>query len=76
MPKVSKAIKRRFAKGKASLDSMMEILKPFLPPLDLSQPRPANDWRLSARSAHDRNLTPTEASKLQEFPSAHTYCGS
>lgn len=35
------------AHGRATLDAMMEILRPFLPPVDLSLPEPAKDWRLT-----------------------------
>lgn len=38
-------VKERLEEGQASLESMMETLRPFLPKLDLSQPDPANDWQ-------------------------------
>jgi hypothetical protein len=43
----SQKSKDRLARGKASLDAMMETLRPFLPALDLSQPEPARKWQLT-----------------------------
>jgi len=37
----------RLAQGKASLESMMEILRPFLPASDLTSPEPAREWHLT-----------------------------
>jgi len=39
--------KARLEKGKASLDAMLETLRPFLPRVDLSQPEPARRWQLT-----------------------------
>ena len=40
--------KNRIESAQASLDAMMAILRPFLPPLDLGRPEPARKWRLTS----------------------------
>ena len=50
----NETVEKQLEEGRASLEAMLETLKPFLPRHDQRTPEPARDWHLTRPEQHQQ----------------------